>query len=290
MAFAYLLSAAILLSAELTGTWHGDGGPLGTITLRLEQTGNSVSGSEEFMGKVFPFEGGDVDRDRITFSISIPVGGRLQQATAAGNRGNGEIRLRGFANVVLKRVEPEPGASRIERLASLIRLWGTIRFFHPFVASKPIGWDSAFIAAVPLAEKAAPRDDFVRAVSGMPAALDDSETRVLADNAPESLPIACQCREIVRSGFIGAGPSSGGDYYADWENVPRRAQYIMKLWNGVRVAIRTAAPVSADTGLRSSDAPYAGDLPAREYRLLGLARYWNAIHFFALRNHCLVTP
>jgi hypothetical protein len=54
----------------------------------------------------------------------------------------------------------------------------------------------------------------------------------------------------------------------------------MTLWNGIRVALRTAEPVSANTDIRDADDPYAGDLPSREHRLLGLARYWNAIHYF----------
>ncbi len=71
---------------------------------------------------------------------------------------------------MLKRIEPGPEASRIERLASLI-LWERFRFFHPYVASKAIDWDAAFITAVPVAEKAASKDNFVQAVSGMLAAL-----------------------------------------------------------------------------------------------------------------------
>jgi hypothetical protein len=143
-----------------------------------------------------------VDGDQITFAISIPAGGRLRQISVVGtSEVNDEIRLRGDANIVLKRVEPEPGAGRIERLASLIRLWGTIRFFHPYVASKPTDWDSAFINAVQPAENVASRTDFALAISGKLARLDDSETRVFADDAPELLPIACQCREIIRSGF-----------------------------------------------------------------------------------------
>jgi hypothetical protein len=114
----------------------------------------------------------------------------------------------------------------------------------------------------------------------MLARLDDPETLVLTGDAPEPIPIICQCREITRSGFPGTGSSTASGYYADWENVPKRAPYVMTLWSGIRAAIRTAEPVSANTDIRDADDPYAGNLPAREYRLLGLARYWNAIHYF----------
>jgi C-terminal processing protease CtpA/Prc len=281
LASAFLLSTAILFSADLTGTWRGEGASSVAVTLRLQQTGNSLSGTEEIQGNIFPLKGEHVDGDQITFTVSVPVGGRLRQFSVAGTSGaNDEIRLRGDLTIVLKRVGPEPGGNRIERLASLIRLWGTIRFFHPYVASRPINWDSAFITAVPLAENAASRGDFVRVISGMLATLDDSETRVLVDGAPEPFPIACQCREITRSGFVGIGTSTGGGYYVDWENVQLRRSYIMTLWNGIRVALRTAEPVSTNADIRDADDPYAGDLPSREHRLLGLARYWNAIHYF----------
>jgi len=279
LAFAFLLGTAILFSADLAGTWRGDAALSLPVTLRLQQTGNSLSGTEEIQGNLFPVENGQVNGARFTFTISVPAGGRLRQIPVAGTYGNGEIRLQdGAAGVVLKRVGPEADANRIERLASLIRLWGTIRFFHPYVASRPIDWDSAFTSAVQPTANAASRDDFVQAISAMLALLGDSETRVLADDAPVPLPVACRCREIVRSGFVGTGPSTA--YYADWENVPERASYVMKLWNGVRVALRTAEPLAANTDIRDADDPYAGDLPPREYRLLGLARYWNAIHYF----------
>jgi C-terminal processing protease CtpA/Prc len=281
LAFILLSGSAILFGADLTGTWRGDAGPSNSVTVKLQQTGNTLSGTEEIQGKLFPLRGGHVDGDRFTFIIDIPARGRLRPMSFTGTPGaSGEIRLQGDLPLVLKRVEPAPDAGRIERLASLIRLWGTIRFFHPWIASRPIDWDSAFIAAVPPAENAASRSDFARAISGMLATLHDSETLVLADGAPEPLPIACQCREITRSGFVGTGPSTAGGYFVDWENVPRRTPFIMTLWDGVRVAIRTAEPVSASTDIKDTDNPYAGDLPSREYRLLGLARYWNAIHYF----------
>ena len=279
LAFAFLLSTAILTSADLTGTWRGDATPSFAITLRLQQIGNTISGTEEIQGNIFPVKTGRVDGDKITFTMSIPAGGRLRQIPVTGTAANGEIRLLdGGVSVVLKRVNPTPEAGRIERLGSLIRLWGTIRFFHPYIASRPIDWDSAFITAIQPAAGAASRDDFIRVVSAMLARLDDSETRVLDDEASELSPIACQCREIVRSGFVGTGPSSA--YYVDWENVPTRKPYLMTLSDGIRVAIRTAEPVSANADIRDADNPYAGDLPALDYRLLGLARYWNAIHYF----------
>src|SRR6185312_8663519 len=172
LAFILLSGSALLFGADLTGTWRGDAGPSVPVTLKLQQTGDTLSGTEEIQGRLFPLKNGHVDGEQFTFSIDFPVGGKLRPMSFTGTPGaNGEIRLSGDLPLVLKRVESAPDASRIERLASLIRLWGTIRFFHPWIASRPIDWDAAFIAAVPLAERAASQNDFARAISGMLATL-----------------------------------------------------------------------------------------------------------------------
>jgi hypothetical protein len=44
---------------------------------------------------------------------------------------------------------PSADRSRIDRLASLGRLWVAIREFHPWLGYRPIAWDSALAAAVP---------------------------------------------------------------------------------------------------------------------------------------------
>jgi len=72
--FAFLFSTAILFGADLTGTWQGDAAPSVTVTLRLQQSANSLSGTEEIQGRIFPIGSGEVDGDQITFTISIPAG------------------------------------------------------------------------------------------------------------------------------------------------------------------------------------------------------------------------
>jgi C-terminal processing protease CtpA/Prc len=67
---------------------------------------------------------------------------------------------------------------RIERLASLGRLWVAIREFHPWLAYRPIAWDSALAAAVPRVSAATNRAEYVAAVAGMLRALDDPVTRL----------------------------------------------------------------------------------------------------------------
>lgn len=39
---------------------------------------------------------------------------------------------------------------RVKRLAALCRLWGTVKYFHPYLAYRSdLGWDAALVAAIP---------------------------------------------------------------------------------------------------------------------------------------------
>ena len=69
------------------------------------------------------------------------------------------------------------------RLASLCRLWGTIRYFHPYLAYRTINWDSAFSAAVPLVRSAENTGEYAKAIETMLDALRDPVTEVIARNS-----------------------------------------------------------------------------------------------------------
>jgi C-terminal processing protease CtpA/Prc len=68
--------------------------------------------------------------------------------------------------------------SREERLAHLGRLWGQVRYRHPYLAYKDINWDAALIAAIPKVEAARDRAAYAEAVQDMLDALRDSATHV----------------------------------------------------------------------------------------------------------------
>jgi len=275
------LALAVLLAADLTGTWSGHLTPAIEVAVTLQQHGDSISGTEALADHVFPIENAKTENNKLTFTIPAPVGGRLRHIPVTATLQNDELHLQESGqDIVLKHITPNKESARVERLAAVIRLWGAIRYFHPYVAYRPIDWDTALVAAIAPVENAATADDFTRAVSAMLSVLSDTETQILSPNEPEPPSIACQCREIVRSGFFDDAAAVPGEYYVDWENVATRASYVMHLPDGIRVAIRTAEPVSAITGIRTRDNPYPVDLPSRELRLLALARYWNVIHYF----------
>ncbi len=270
-----------LLAADFTGVWSADLAPSIPFRLSLQQTSDSVSGSQELGGRIIPIENARVEGESLTFTISVPAAGRLQRLPLTAVLKDDHLRLViAGQELILNRVNPNPEDVRVERLAATIRLWGTIKFFHPYVAYRPIDWDAALIAAIQQVNHAANPDDFSLALAGMLAKLDDPETRVLGIRELDPRPVPCQCRAIVRSRAC-TTPSDSTPYYADWENVGQREPYIMRFAGSIRVAIRTAEPVPpSGAGINMTDKPYAGDLPSREYRLLALARYWNAIQYF----------
>jgi C-terminal processing protease CtpA/Prc len=73
-------------------------------------------------------------------------------------------------------------------MVSLGRLWATIKYFHPYLASRSIDWDSALVATVPRAQASTTRGEFVAAIEGMLAALGDPATRVAPEGPAVSRP------------------------------------------------------------------------------------------------------
>src|SRR5688572_15166110 len=75
--------------------------------------------------------------------------------------------------------------SEFGRLASLGRLWATIKYFHPGVSeSSPGDWDVALLDAIPQVQVARSREEYAAAVRAMIGRLADPVTRI-GDDAPE---------------------------------------------------------------------------------------------------------
>jgi C-terminal processing protease CtpA/Prc len=79
-----------------------------------------------------------------------------------------------------------PDSVRVARLASLGRVWGAVKYFHPALVSRPVDWDSALVAAIPRVRAANSRAEFAAAVDRMLVALGDPLTRVVPWTAAEA--------------------------------------------------------------------------------------------------------
>ncbi|PTL82670.1 S41 family peptidase [Vitiosangium sp. GDMCC 1.1324] len=87
----------------------------------------------------------------------------------------------GLVALTASAAEPPPTAlpSREERLDRLARLWGQVRYRHPYLAYKDIDWDAALVAAIPRVEAAKDRAAYATAVQDMLEELRDPATRIL---------------------------------------------------------------------------------------------------------------
>ena len=80
---------------------------------------------------------------------------------------------------------------RVERLVALAKVWGTVKYFHPYLASREIDWDKALIETIPRVNAAKTAQDYQAAVNQMLAVLNDKSTRA----------------EIATATQAGAGPT-----------------------------------------------------------------------------------
>src|SRR5215204_1694257 len=77
---------------------------------------------------------------------------------------------------------------RVARLAGLAKVWGTVKYFHPFLAYRAIDWDKALIETIPKVNAAKTPQEYQAALNQMLAVLNDKSTR--ADIETETKPEA----------------------------------------------------------------------------------------------------
>src|ERR1700730_7149505 len=63
-------------------------------------------------------------------------------------------------SVVATSAQNAPPPVLVERLAGLGRVWGAVKFFHPFLAYKPIDWDGALVQAIPKVKAARTLEEY----------------------------------------------------------------------------------------------------------------------------------
>jgi len=79
---------------------------------------------------------------------------------------------------------------RIDRLAGLAHVWGTVKFFHPYLAYRKIDWDKALVDAIPKVNAATTPAEYQAAVNSMLSTLEDSATLAEIPVQPSKLPVS----------------------------------------------------------------------------------------------------
>ncbi|MBV8858768.1 MAG: hypothetical protein JOZ02_17695 [Acidobacteria bacterium] len=84
--------------------------------------------------------------------------------------------------------QPAADAARVERLVGLAKVWGAVKYFHPYLAYRELDWDKALVEAIPKVNAAGTPEEYSAALNQMLAALGDPSTRaeieVEAKNTP----------------------------------------------------------------------------------------------------------
>ncbi len=83
---------------------------------------------------------------------------------------------------------PSVEEARVARLAGLAKVWGAVKFFHPYLAYRDIDWDKALIETLPKVNAAKTPKEYETAVNQMLAVLNDKSTRatIEAETKPET--------------------------------------------------------------------------------------------------------
>lgn len=76
---------------------------------------------------------------------------------------------------------PTAPASHVERIAQAGRLWGVVRYLHPYLAYRDIDWDQALVKALPRIRDAKTSEEYRAAVQTMLDVLGDPATRVIEE-------------------------------------------------------------------------------------------------------------
>lgn len=80
----------------------------------------------------------------------------------------------------LRTETPQVEPVQVERLASLCRLWGSVKVFHPYLAYRDVDWDAALVQAIPRVQAARSTAEYSVAIQGMLDALGDPATHVVS--------------------------------------------------------------------------------------------------------------
>jgi hypothetical protein len=95
-AILLVLSAGSALAADVTGTWTGQGGPDGgmTITFHFKQDGAKLTGTVDApQGEPLQIADGKVDGNKISFTLKIEFGSDSMKITHDGTIEGDEINL-----------------------------------------------------------------------------------------------------------------------------------------------------------------------------------------------------
>ena len=164
------------------------------------------------------------------------------------------------------------------------KLWGTVKYFHPYLAYRDIDWDKALVDALPQIRGANKAADYLKALTGMLEALHDPVTLArigAAQTAPDSGSASAGQRTWIHLGLAGSAfASRAGSGGVDAIAIP--------MGQGVDAVVRLSEPAGGMPPYPAAkqDRAYGETrYPGVEYRILAAFKIWMVLRdFFAYRD------
>lgn len=158
---------------------------------------------------------------------------------------------------------------QVKNLATLARVWGFLKYYHPDAALGKPDWDSSLMQMIPQVEAVPGTTSFKKLMDdwyrSLPAAkLSSKKVNWLADSLVRIF-TAEELKSIPLSGFLQSALLRLYEYH-----IPAASRYVTRHYQGYYL----------DHIVHTEDAHEEPDFPSREARLLALFRYWNTIEYF----------
>ena len=83
---------------------------------------------------------------------------------------------------------PSAEDTRIARLVGLAKVWGAVKYFHPYLAYREIDWDKALVETIPKVKAATTPQEYQAAINQMLGVLSDNSTRAEIEKDTKAAP------------------------------------------------------------------------------------------------------
>ncbi len=164
-----------------------------------------------------------------------------------------------------------PAITENQKLESLAKVWGFLKYYHPQVAKGKIDWDQELIQKMPLVTKAATPQELSQVYISWINQLGKVKRCGKCDNKQiaDSLSLNLDLDWVYDSTLFTPELTQQLDYIRKNRN-QKKNYYVNYLY-----------PLFPGQAAFKNEKKYEGmEFPAEEYRLLGLFRYWNIINYF----------
>lgn len=157
---------------------------------------------------------------------------------------------------------------RIENLASLAKVWGFLKYYHPNVAKGNFNWDEQLIQMIPKVEQAQNKEDlskiYLEWISGLGIVKECKSCKEVLKK--ESFDKNFDLSWINNSNFFTAELSQKLKYIED--NRFQGSNFYVTTTSGGNIEVRNET--------QYPDFEY----PDKNHRLISLFRYWNTVEYF----------